>query len=39
LSENAQSAEADRFRLQEALMPYELPDKYREKNERIGVDE
>jgi fumarate reductase flavoprotein subunit len=28
---------ADRFELQKALMPYDLPDKYNEKNERIGV--
>lgn len=28
---------ADRFELQKALMPIELPPKYREKNERAGV--
>jgi fumarate reductase flavoprotein subunit len=29
--------EADRFEVQEALMPCELPEKYRGKNERLGV--
>ncbi len=28
---------ADRFEIQKALMPYDLPEKYRGKNERIGV--
>ncbi|RLC11338.1 MAG: fumarate reductase flavoprotein subunit, partial [Deltaproteobacteria bacterium] len=28
---------ADRFEIQRALMPYDLPEKYRGKNERIGV--
>lgn len=28
---------ANRFELQEALMPYDVPEKYRGKNERIGV--
>lgn len=32
-------AHVDRFTLQEALMPIELPGKYWGKNERIGVDE
>jgi fumarate reductase flavoprotein subunit len=27
----------NRFELQKALMPYDLPEKYRDKNERIGV--
>jgi len=27
----------DRFELQNALMPYELPQKYRNKNERVGI--
>ena len=31
--------DVDRFTLQEALMPFKLPEKYQEKNERIGVDE
>jgi fumarate reductase flavoprotein subunit len=30
-------ADADRFATQQAIMPYELPEKYRGKNERIGV--
>ncbi len=30
-------AGADRFEIQQALMPYELPAKYRGKNERVGV--
>jgi fumarate reductase flavoprotein subunit len=29
--------EADRFTIQQALMPFDVPAKYREKNERIGV--
>ena len=29
--------DADRYTLQKALMPFDLPAKYREKNERIGV--
>jgi fumarate reductase flavoprotein subunit len=29
--------DADRYTLQTALMPFELPAKFREKNERIGV--
>ena len=29
--------DADRYILQKALMPFDLPAKYREKNERIGV--
>ena len=28
---------ADRFQVQQALMPYEVPDRYKGKNERIGV--
>ncbi len=28
---------ADRYEIQNALMPFELPAKYKEKNERIGV--
>jgi fumarate reductase flavoprotein subunit len=28
---------ADRHEIQKAVMPYELPEKYRGKNERIGV--
>jgi len=28
---------ADRFQVQNALMPFDLPAKYKEKNERIGV--
>ncbi|WP_210397943.1 fumarate reductase flavoprotein subunit [Motiliproteus sediminis] len=32
------SPEADRFELQQAVMPFELPEKYRGKNQRIGVD-
>jgi fumarate reductase flavoprotein subunit len=32
-------SDVDRFTMQEALMPFDLPEKYREKNERIGVDE
>jgi fumarate reductase flavoprotein subunit len=28
---------ADRFEIQQAIMPYDLPEKYRGKNERIGV--
>jgi fumarate reductase flavoprotein subunit len=28
---------ADRFEVQNALMPYDLPEKYRGKNERLGV--
>jgi fumarate reductase flavoprotein subunit len=32
-----QMAGADRFEIQQALMPYELPEKYRGKNERVGV--
>jgi fumarate reductase flavoprotein subunit len=28
---------ADRFEIQRALMPYEVPEKYKGKNERIGV--
>jgi fumarate reductase flavoprotein subunit len=30
-------AGADRFEIQQALMPYEVPGKYRGKNERVGV--
>jgi len=33
----ASMPDADRFALQQALMPYELPEKYRGKNERVGV--
>jgi fumarate reductase flavoprotein subunit len=29
--------DADRFAIQHAVMPFEVPAKYREKNERIGV--
>ncbi|MEJ2721042.1 MAG: fumarate reductase flavoprotein subunit [bacterium] len=29
--------DADRHQIQKALMPYDLPEKYRGKNERIGV--
>lgn len=29
---------ADRFEIQEALMPFELPKNYKEKNERSGVE-
>jgi len=29
--------DADRHEIQNALMPFELPEKYKEKNERIGV--
>jgi fumarate reductase flavoprotein subunit len=29
--------DADRFEIQHALMPYEVPEKYKGKNERIGV--
>jgi fumarate reductase flavoprotein subunit len=28
---------ADRFEIQQALMPYDLPEKYRGRNERVGV--
>jgi fumarate reductase flavoprotein subunit len=28
---------ADRFELQKALMPYDVPDIYKDKNERVGV--
>ena len=31
-----QHPDADRFELQELLMPFELPENYKEKNERIG---
>jgi len=27
----------DRFAIQEALMPFELPENYKAKNERLGV--
>ena len=30
-------AGADRFEIQQALMPYDLPEKYKGKNERVGV--
>ncbi|MEA2029010.1 MAG: fumarate reductase flavoprotein subunit [Campylobacterota bacterium] len=30
--------EADRFEIQEKLMPYELPLDYKRKNQRVGVD-
>jgi len=30
--------EADRFEIQEQLMPYELPLNYKDKNQRVGVD-
>jgi len=30
-------AGADRFEIQQALMPYDLPKKYKGKNERVGV--
>jgi fumarate reductase flavoprotein subunit len=33
----AKMPNAGRFDIQEAIMPYELPEKYRGKNERIGV--
>ncbi len=33
----ASMPDADRHALQQALMGYDLPEKYREKNERIGV--
>jgi len=28
---------ADRFEIQQALLPYDLPERYRGKNERVGV--
>jgi fumarate reductase flavoprotein subunit len=28
---------ADRFKIQKAVMPYDVPEKYRGKNERVGV--
>ncbi|MFT5692920.1 MAG: hypothetical protein ACI92E_002256, partial [Oceanicoccus sp.] len=28
----------NRFALQKSLMPFELPEKYAEKNQRYGVD-
>ncbi len=34
----ASMPDADRFQIQEALMPYELPEKYQGKNERSGVE-
>jgi fumarate reductase flavoprotein subunit len=34
----AKMPNGDRFEIQKAIMPYELPEKYRGKNERIGVD-
>ncbi|HEY5717974.1 MAG TPA: fumarate reductase flavoprotein subunit [Motiliproteus sp.] len=33
-----QPPEADRFALQQALMPFDLPQKYQAKNQRLGVD-
>jgi fumarate reductase flavoprotein subunit len=33
-----QLPEGDRFSLQQALMPFELPQKYQAKNQRLGVD-
>jgi fumarate reductase flavoprotein subunit len=33
----ASLGDADRFELQQALMPYDLPEKYRGKNERVAV--
>ena len=33
-----QLADADRFQLQHALMPFELPAKYQAKNQRLGVN-
>ena len=33
----AKNPDADRFEIQKAIMPYELPERYKGKNERTGV--
>jgi fumarate reductase flavoprotein subunit len=33
----AKMPDADRLEIQKAIMPYDLPEKYKGKNERIGV--
>jgi fumarate reductase flavoprotein subunit len=34
----ARIPDADRFDIQQAIMPYDVPDKYKGKNQRVGVD-
>ncbi len=37
IRETLEAEEADRFEIQEALMPFDLPENYKAKNERQGV--
>ncbi len=37
IKEQMEKEGKDRFEIQDALMPYELPENYKEKNERFGV--